>query len=304
MDYANPTLSRVPLLPCVPIIAEHGTVSIRVGGQSFMLQGQDVSDVVNHVLPHINGLSTCDEVVFAVAATGAMTTSRAREILDALLKMGICVEDREASGDRDFRSHYLSQILYFGQHVANPTDCQKQLQASTVAVIGPEQLGRQLVQYLAEAGVGCLRAAGHADGELANRVRAQGCRTTYENIELSPEAVINWDRWLTDCDFAVLVLPQVRLELLKAFNEAAISQGIPFMPVCFDATDASIGPLVVPYETACLLCQYLRQNAYLTCDERKRFSPSAWTTMPAWQINSMPIHGPRRLPLSLPVTLS
>ncbi len=300
MDTGKPSRTRAPLLQCAPITTEHGGASIRLGGQSYTFQGQDTAQLLDNVMPHINGYSTRDEIADAIATTGAMTRPRAYEFLGALVDMGICVEDHETAEDRGLRTHYLPQVMYFGRHLSHPTHCQQQLQASTVTVIGLDQIGSQLVQRLAEAGIGGLKAAGNPEGlrprphpqplvcqtsghaQLANRVQSLGWSATYEGIELTPETPLDWGALLADCDVAVLVLPQIQPHLLQAFNQAALNRGIRFMPICLDASGARIGPLVKPYETACLLCQYWRQNAYLGPDALPSTSPPAAAPNPTY----------------------
>ena len=52
---------------------------------------------------------------------------------------------------------------------------------------------------------------------------------------------------------------------MRAWNELALERDVPFLPVVIDNLVAYVGPLVVPYETACLEC-FLRRR-YSNLDE-------------------------------------
>jgi bacteriocin biosynthesis cyclodehydratase domain-containing protein len=172
-------------------------------------------------------------------------------------------------------------------------------------VVGLEYVGSVLVQHLATAGVGRLRAIGNprllaAEAAylgstprryqrvsrhtlLARRVRALGFATQYEGIDMQPHAPLDWSGLLADCDLAVLIMPAWLPSLVRAFNQACLAQEIPFLPVGFEDATGYIGPLVVPYETACLLCLEVRQRSRWTpADFRAIQQQHADAAGPVW----------------------
>src|SRR5262249_18640625 len=130
------------------------------------------------------------------------------------------VIDCETPETRALRQQYLAQIAYFGQHMTHPTMAQQRLQTSRVAVLGLEYPGTSVVQQLGLAGLGHVRAVGNPvvhTGEaafvgptgattgqrhplLAAQLRACGCPTHYESVDMPPGTPLAWDRILTDCD--------------------------------------------------------------------------------------------------------
>ncbi len=52
-------------------------------------------------------------------------------------------------------------------------------------------------------------------------------------------------------------------ELLREWNELSVLHGIPFFPVLLQDLVGSVGPLVIPGETACFECLRLRQASHL-----------------------------------------
>src|SRR5207302_6659955 len=158
-------------------------------------------------------------------------------------------------------------------HVTYPTDYQRHLQHSRVAIIGLPYIGSMLAQQLAAAGIGGLRAVGpaawsfteapfvgyqpHDSGEtsrhilLARQTQTLGFETTYEGISVASETPLDWEAILPGCALVALVLPQRHPVLLRAVNQACLERNIPFLPIWMDVTGVHIGPLVVPRETPC-----------------------------------------------------
>jgi bacteriocin biosynthesis cyclodehydratase domain-containing protein len=278
---------------------------LKHGGGVDILRGKDAQTVNNAILPRINGFSTAEEVSAAVEQSGVATVEHTKRLLRWLIEAGICVEDCEDPGDGPLRSHFQSQIQYFSGYSSFPTRCQKRLQASRVAIFGLEYAGSILVQGLAAAGVGHLRAIGAPrllaaeaayvgctpryceQGSrhtlLARRARALGFATQYEGIAVQPGAPLDWTHLLADCHLAVLILPVWLPSMIKAFNQACLAVGIPFLPVWFEDSGGQVGPLVIPYETACLLCCELRQRSRWTpTDFRAMQQQHADATGPVW----------------------
>lgn len=286
MDAMTPGI-RVPLLKSARLITNTGAPTretyIQQGSGVYALHGQDARAVIEEVLPWINGSATATEIAERLAQTGGTSQARAEQMLHWLVESGICVEDREEPEDAPLRQHYQTQIQHFGQHVSYPTLCQKRLHTSRVAVIGLEYAGSLLLQHLASAGVGYLRGIGNpqvlagerpllhgtphgqADGGrhtlLAEQVRRLGFATQYEGVPVTPGEALRWEDLLAHCDLAVLVLPRWLPSLIQASNRACLERGIPLLPLWFEAESCHLGPLVVPQETACLLCLELRQHS-------------------------------------------
>jgi bacteriocin biosynthesis cyclodehydratase domain-containing protein len=253
----------------------------------------------------VDGFVTQEELVADLAHTGKHPQAWVAQALDRLVETGMCVVDCEHPGDRPLRRHYLTQIAHFGQHMTAPTDCQRRLQQSRVVVIGLEYFGTQLVQYLAAAGIGQIRALGPAgwsraeapfigggpdmDSDasrhtlLASRTRALGLHTIYEGISVDAGTPLDWVTLLSDCALVVLVLPQRLPTLLRAANHACLARQVPFLPLWMESDGAHIGPLVVPGHTPCWLCCELRQGASLTSADVDAMQHTETVPLPAWE---------------------
>lgn len=60
--------------------------------------------------------------------------------------------------------------------------------------------------------------------------------------------------------------------LLLELNEYCIKNNLHFIPVAIENTKAQVGPLVIPYQTACIQCLRSRQNAHLHNIDLERYT--------------------------------
>src|SRR5262249_30072845 len=96
---------------------------------------------------------------------------------------------------------------------------------------------------------------------LTHWIQAHSHGSVYEGVALTPGTVIDWDKILHNCTLAVCIVPQWQPALLRALNQASLARGLRCLPVWLDEEHlAYVGPLVIPYDTACLWCLALRQR--------------------------------------------
>lgn len=70
----------------------------------------------------------------------------------------------------------------------------------------------------------------------------------------------------TDPTFVATAAAVAGEALLERRNTLALESGVPWLPFgCFDGRTATIGPLIVPRETACYRCLVLRRDASTAC---------------------------------------
>lgn len=254
-------------------------IYVKHGGSVQELRGQDAHTVMTSVLSYVDGTRTVEEVIMATVHAG-FSRPWAEQALGWLLNNGICAVDATQPEDDALRISYQMHIRHFGHYVSSPTLRQKRLQDSQVAVFGLEYLGSLLVEQLAAAGVGHIRGIGNAHvlpeeaallgwesspetrhAQLSHQVRARHAIARYDGVTIHQDEPMDWQALLADCHLAVLVLPQQCPTVLRAFNRAGLAQRIPFLAVWCEETGGHIGPLVLPYETACLCCLELRQRS-------------------------------------------
>ncbi len=147
------------------------------------------------------------------------------------------------------------------------------IEPACVGIVGCGHLGSRIARELARVRVGRLvllddRVAGPEDADYFDcatrlavpgtafvQVTAQALQEIgYENVSplLGPR---HDDAGLTSvfeqCGFVLVALERFSPSVLHAANRAALAAGRPWMSVYFDGSEAVIGPLYVPGDTAC-----------------------------------------------------
>lgn len=118
------------------------------------------------------------------------------------------------------------------------------------ALMGPPESGRAI--SLARVGV-------VGSGDLARAVS-----TLFEQSGLRDVRASSWDGSPDPCDLVIAAADGQDLPRLDAWNRLMLERGQPWLVVLpFDGVYGSVGPLIVPGETACYACLRLRRRSVL-----------------------------------------
>jgi bacteriocin biosynthesis cyclodehydratase domain-containing protein len=275
LQSAPPRDARVVLRPRPGLLCGDGEIYLRLDGEVHTLRGRHARDVIARLLHLIDGRATEDEIVARARGQGVSPEWAVRAIR-WLVEEGLCVRDRAVDPAHPELSRFEPQVRYFALHTSLPTDVQDRLRASRVNVVGLGLLGSLLVQQLAQSGIGHLRGIGPsslgpaeahllgaATGDdrheaLAGWIARANLATRYRGVPATG-AAMEWDTVGQDCDLAALVAPPMSVGALTAFNRAALHARVPFLAIGYEANVATVGPLVIPEETACLTCREIRR---------------------------------------------
>jgi bacteriocin biosynthesis cyclodehydratase domain-containing protein len=284
------------LRPRPGLLCGEGEIFLRLDGEVHALRGRHVRDVIAQLLHLIDGHATEDEIVASAHRQGANPEWAARAI-QWLVEEGLCVRDRAADPDRARPGEFEPQVRYFALHASLPTETQDRLGASRVNLVGLGYLGSLLVQQLAQSGIGQLRGFGPSSlapaeaqllgartGDdrheaLAQWIARGGLATRYRGVPVATGARMDWDLAVQDCDLAALVAPPMAIGALTSFNRAALHARIPFLAISYEANLATVGPMVIPEETACLTCRELRRPRRETEDAFRRLQEARAETL-------------------------
>ncbi len=154
-----------------------------------------------------------------------------------------------------------------------------QLDRAPIAILGVNEVSRQLAATLAASGAGNVEVV---DYPLLSNVRLFD-----DDGTLAPgawparlEPATSYREWagrVNPSELGCLVATSDfgSQALLRPWNEYAVTHGCHFLPVVLQDLIGYVGPLVVPGETACLECVRARQNAHLADPETTRVAESA-----------------------------
>jgi bacteriocin biosynthesis cyclodehydratase domain-containing protein len=178
-----------------------------------------------------------------------------------------------------------AQLETFYWHFrATPAVALANLNRRAVAVVGVNHVSRRLVTALRDSGVTNVEVVDYT--LLRNRRlfddEGERLATEWPSSLPRPRAYEGWSGGLdpqavgclvATCDFG-------GQQLFRDFNRYCVAQNVPFLPVGLDRLIGSVGPLVIPLETACYECLRARENANL---EQPELARAAEDPRAVWQ---------------------
>lgn len=204
------------------------------------------------------------------------------------------------------RERFDRQLRYFSDMGGpTPSQCQERLREAKVAVLGVGGLGSWSAWALACCGVGEMWLIDGDEVEISNlnrqilyteadlgrpkveraaeRLRAfySDCRITATEQRLESQADIA--EFIAGSDFVVDAADWPAHDIERWCNGACFEAGIPYITMSHFPPVARVGPLYVPGETGCFICQEISyRREYPLFDvviEQRRAQPSPAATL-------------------------
>jgi bacteriocin biosynthesis cyclodehydratase domain-containing protein len=218
-------IPRKPLLaPWYRLVGEGDRLLLAFGQSVVVLEGAAVGTLLPVLLPLLDGSRSLDDLA---ARLGPAARPAIELAVATLAEHGAVVEGPDAAREIRPAAHAAAAAWGLGPRVAA-----ERLRAATVDVVGSSPAGVEIARLLRLAGVGELRAG------------SWRCRGSADLAVVSP-APDEFDR-------------------LPRWNRRALERGRRWLLLRpFDGLAATVGPLVVPGESACYQCLLLRLGANL-----------------------------------------
>lgn len=271
--------SKLPQRPIVNtsyhIVGMDGDrVQFRNGQDLFVIKGPDLMALVNDLMPLLTGKNTLEKVIGQL--TDRYPEKSILTILTRLVQRRVVRENIEE--EIDCLSFLTSQKAYFSQFSQAPSPNLTALAKSHVTVLGLGPIGVSVAKILAQSGIGHISVS---DPETIQAEDTVSAGYTTESIGTSREESFvesarktfpntRWEVMNISQDFSEpLDLPnyiavcheKYRPDILEHVNKYCLSSDIPYTWCCLDALYGTIGPTVLPHETACFDCYTTRLNA-------------------------------------------
>ena len=213
-------MEKPRLKPHVAVVpVSPGNLLLR-GPALFVRYSGDAVEPLLRLLPLVDGTRALP----ALARDAGLSEQDARDLLEALAADRVLEDAAHDEGLRlppAERERLDPQLQLWSHLTSNPSRAQNRLADAKVAVLG--------------------------DGEAARATRAA--------LEASGARVVDA---FEGADHAVLALDEPRVVDLLAWNERALAAKVPLTFVVLDGLGASVGPTVIPGQTACWRCYDLR----------------------------------------------
>jgi bacteriocin biosynthesis cyclodehydratase domain-containing protein len=215
---------RPLLAPWYRLAGDGDRLLVEHGQSVVALEGAAVRTLLPRLLPLLDGTRTQADLV---AAVGVAATPALDHALETLASHGLLVEGPVAPPDVRPAANAVAAAFDL-----DPSVAAERLRAGSVGVAGSSPSGTEVAELLRLCGLGRVR-----------RIRP---------------------RRRAPVDLLVVAAAADEVDLLDAWNRAAHDAGTRWLAVrAYDGRFASVGPLVVPGESACHECVLLRRASNL-----------------------------------------
>lgn len=198
--------------------------------------------------------------------------SSVENLIDALSSRRLVVEAGEPEQSERTREEPLD--VFYWHFDKRSDDVRRNFAKTRVTVLGVNCVSRQLVSALLQSR---LEAVEVVDFPLLANVRLYGDANQLLEAEWPaklgrPRPYREWfaETSAREMDCLVATSDFGGQHLLRAWNEHCVRERIQFLPVVLQDLIGTVGPLVVPGESACLECLRARENANMGDPQARR----------------------------------
>ena len=259
-------------------------VQLRSGSDAFIMQGGPVQTLIKDLFPLLTGDHTIESILeklspeyprdSIVSFLHKLTLRRVLE--DAALEPSLAVKKE------DLECH-KPQLTYFSHYSRNPYDQQARLRQARVAVCGLGPLGVRIARSLASAGVGEILGLdenviveedvcqglffkpedlGQPRGSAFEKRGHEGFNNaSWKGIEENPDGAEYFMHHLKGMNYLVVCQGSFQPWILEWINQACLDLLLTWTWCALDGHTGTIGPTVIPTQTACWKGYDLRVKA-------------------------------------------
>jgi thiazole/oxazole-forming peptide maturase SagC family component len=253
---------------------DNDRVQFRNGHDVFVIKGPGLLELIHALMPLLTGQFTMDEVI------QRLEKHHAREnilgVLHRLVQRRVVKETIEASVPHTGCANV--QNIFYSHFTQTPQRHLAALSQSRVTIVGLGPLGASLCDALARSGIGSIEVADDApvtqdDVTLGGfPPKALGTPRAVAFVTAISARYPN-TTWTAAPDLAATSAPQdpsdyiavcletYRPDILKQINAFSLACGTPYTWCSLDCQHGSVGPTVLPQETACFECYSTRVKA-------------------------------------------
>jgi bacteriocin biosynthesis cyclodehydratase domain-containing protein len=257
---------RLRAFPVQLLSAEGGVVLVR-GVAEIFVAGDRATELVPALLAAIpsEGISRED----LIERFAAPDREEIGKLIDELVGRSILAPATGESPADPVESNLDVFYWHFGQSARTTID---KMSAKSIVLIGVNTISRRIAQSLHSIGVESVEVV---DFPILRNLRLHGDDGRVLADEWPLAAPVSYEAWserLGTQDFACIVATSDfgGPFLMREWNSFCVQQGIHFLPVVLNRFTGTIGPLVIPGETACYECLRLRENANMDAPEMER----------------------------------
>ena len=245
----------------VQIIETTAGILLKRGAVEVRVVGPGAPELVNTVLHALSGPGTTPERICALFAEP--DRPRVRDFVELLLSRRMIVEVRRAASAGAGLPEGPLDVFYWQLGVSTK-DATRSLDEAAIAVVGVNEVSMHLARSLVACGVSRLTVIDDPTLRNLRFFEDDGPLLAGRWGSLPPPVALH--DWTEGSGFesvgcVVATSDFGGLHFMRRWNELCVEHGRRFLPVVLQDLVGHVGPLVVPGETPCFECAYLRRNA-------------------------------------------
>lgn len=245
------------------------------------LKGHSFREFQRELLPLLDGARTLAEIQDEVADIFA--PKDVETCLSLLIENNLVEDAGESILPPDVRERLAPQLNFFHEVTGQAQQMQQKLNEKAIAILGLGGVGAAAAVSLAAAGIGTIIGidtekarpadsylspvftpgdAGTARSEVVgNKLSKLSPATTFKSYDGPLDTDENVQKAVESSDFILCALDPGQSSTIYKLNRVCLALKKDWL-VCQSAgTEVSVGPLIIPEETACFLCLKMRMVA-------------------------------------------
>ena len=257
---------RLRAFPVQLLSTERGVVLVR-GVAEILVAGDRATELVPALLAAVpNEGATRTDLIERFAVPDREEVGK---LIDELVRRSILTPTTAEFPTSGIESNLDVFYWHFGQTARTTVD---RMSAKPIVLMGVNTISRRIAQSLWSMGVKSIQVV---DFPILRNLRLYDDNGNVLADEWPMAAPLSYEFWserIETQDLACIVATSDfgGPFLMREWNGFCVQQGIHFLPVVLNRFTGTIGPLVIPGETACYECLRLRENANMDAPEMER----------------------------------
>lgn len=242
-------------------------IQIRGGATNLVVRGRLAKSLMPWLLEALKQSASL-ETIQQTRPAGS-TESEIDELLLLLLRKGYLVESgKQPDAPEQLDSISAKQRLFWGRKLgftrtnAGPEVVEAKLRQAKVILVAEDLLGAVTFDLMHRSGIGCIEVFDiGSDNQLETLVTESQNKEvicTYSKVEELSESL---ELKASTADLLVTVTRNAPQSFFKSINRLSLDHQINWLRANENSVEMELGPLLVPYDTACYSCMELRTRS-------------------------------------------
>ena len=253
----------------VQIVSHKDNIILVRGATEILIEGKDATEITVDILQKCKDGSTYEELLSFFPKN---LQTEIKKLLDDLLIKGILFyENRD---NKNFKvTNEESDFDIFGwQFGLSEKEIKKKVDNIDLHILGVNNISIHLINSLSNAGFENIKLIDYFP--LNNQKLIPSLSQTYT------EQTIEFERWLDEFDKTKqnCLVPTCDFggqPVIRYWNEFSVKDNLHYFPLILDKSIGYIGPFVIPNESSCYECMWVRENSNQEDPELFRYLESS-----------------------------